>query len=173
MNTKHYENKNKGLEKLREYLTDIDVVMLATRLNKIPVNICPMALQEMDDQGDLWFVARKDSDHYKDIEHDNRIQLIATNHDNGTYLSIYGNATHTFSEEKLNEFWGSSLKHRFTDKNDPNLVLLNVNVETVKYWDVKNDISETIFQDDKGKYSGHVMNLGETGIINLQFHVEY
>ncbi|WP_370390728.1 pyridoxamine 5'-phosphate oxidase family protein [uncultured Winogradskyella sp.] len=172
MRTKHYENRVKGLGKLKTYLSDIAIVMLATRLDKSPVNICPMAFQEIDDQGDLWFVTHKNSDHFEDIQNDNRVQLIASNTDKGTYLSIYGNATHVYSKDKLNEFWGPFLKRWFQDKDDPNLALLNVNVETVKYWDIKNDITETIVEVSNGQFSGHVMNLGETGLINLQYHIE-
>ena len=67
MSTKNKE----GIKKMKSLIEASKVVMLATRLDKIPFSVCPMTLQQIDENGDIWFFSSKDSDHFKDINHDN------------------------------------------------------------------------------------------------------
>ena len=73
MKNRQYSKDDDGLHKLRELLKDNKVLLMATNLNKAPFSVCLMSLQEMDAQGDLWFFAHRDSDHFKNIEKDNRV----------------------------------------------------------------------------------------------------
>lgn len=71
-----FTKDRESLQKIRELLQNTRICMMATNLEKIPFSVCPMTFQEIDEQGNLWFFTPKNSDHFRDIEKDNRVQLI-------------------------------------------------------------------------------------------------
>lgn len=127
----------KTLEKIRHLMDDVKVVMMATRLDKIPFSVCPMTLQQIDEKGDLWLFSSKESSHFDDIEFDNRVQILYSDEKKQKYLSIYGNATHVVDDQKKDELWEPSLTNWFKGKDDPNLVLLNINIRNTYSWDTE------------------------------------
>lgn len=137
MSNKNNTKDERKLEKIRSLIDEAKVVMMATRLDKIPFSVCPMMLQEIDKQGDLWFFSSKESSHFADIEYDNRVQIIYSDEEKQKYLSIYGNATHIVDDPKRDELWDPLLTNWFEGKDDPDLVLLNINIKNTYYWDTE------------------------------------
>lgn len=138
MDKKNYMKNPEGLRQIRTLIDEQKTVMMASHLDKIPFSICPMTLQQMDEKGDLWFFASQDSDLFKDIAKDNRVQIIYTDNQKQTYISIFGNATHIIANQKKEELWNSNLLNWFKGKDDPNLALISVNMENAYYWDNEN-----------------------------------
>ena len=93
MNKRNYMKNEEGLRKVRTLIDEQKTVMMASNLNTIPFSVCPMTVQQMDEKGDLWFFVSKDSGLFKDIEEDNRVQIIYNDDNKQQYLSIFGNAT--------------------------------------------------------------------------------
>ena len=156
----------KNREDIRKIKSLIDapkVVMMATRLQKIPFSVCPMTIQELDEQGDIWFISNKNSGHFKDIDHDNKVQLIYADDKAQKYISIFGNATHVVDQEKLDEFWDPQLLQWFTGKDDPNIALLNVNISSVSYWNSQLYKLESVFSENDNPTLE-----GKNGTINMQ-----
>lgn len=137
MSNKNNTKDERKLEKIKSLIDEAKVVMMATRLDKIPFSVCPMMLQEIDKQGDLWFFSSKESSHFADIEHDNRVQIIYSDEEKQKYLSIYGNASHIVDDQKRDELWDPLLTNWFEGKDDPDLVLLNINIKNIYYWDTE------------------------------------
>ena len=129
-----------------------------------------MTLQQIDENGDIWFFSSKDSDHFKDIIHDNRVQIIYSDDGDQTYISIFGKATHVVDEKKVNELWSPMLKNWYKGKDDPNLVLLNIHINNAYYWDTDESKLVSFFKLITGMASDDKTNLGEKGEINLQNH---
>ncbi len=170
MKNKDYSKDNDGLRKMRELLENTKVFMMATNLGKVPFSICPMTLQEMDEQGDLWFFAPRNSDHFKEIEKDNRVQLIISNENEQQYISIYGNATHIIDKQKLNHLWNPMLRAWFNGMDDPNIALLNVNMESAYYWDSFENKLVSLYHLAKAVTTGDRTEMGEKGHVDLQNH---
>ncbi|SHI46562.1 pyridoxamine 5'-phosphate oxidase family protein [Pseudozobellia thermophila] len=170
MRNKTYSKDGDGLRKLRELLNDNKVLLMATNLKKIPFSVCPMSLQEMDVQGDLWFFAHRNSDHFKDIEKDNRVQLLLANEKGQQYLSMYGNATHIVDREKKQALWSPMLGAWFDGIDDPNSVLLNVNLESAYYWDMIENKWAALHRLQGSLAGQEGPELGEKGHIDLQNH---
>jgi general stress protein 26 len=137
MSNKSNTKDTEKLEKIRSLIDEEKVVMMATRLEKIPFSVCPMTLQKIDKQGDLWFFSSKESSHFADIEYDNRVQIMYSDDKKQKYISIYGNATHIVDKQKIDELWNPSLTKWFEGKDDPNLVLLNLNIINTYYWNTE------------------------------------
>ncbi|CAH8282131.1 general stress protein 26 [Mariniflexile fucanivorans] len=135
-NKSNTKDKDK-LEKIKALIDDPKVIMLSTRLDKIPFSVCPMTIQEIDELGDLWFFSSKASSHFNDIEFDNRVQIMYVDNQKQSYISIYGNATHIVDKQKVNELWNPDLTNWFEGKDDPNLILLNVNIDNAYYWNAE------------------------------------
>ena len=170
MEETNYLKNKEGLDKIRTLLGTARVFMMATNLEKTPFSVCPMTLQEFDEQGDLWFFTPKNSDHFKEIEKNNRVQLIMSNEKNQCYLSIYGNATHIVDNHKIDQLWNPMIRAWFNGKEDPNLALLNVNMESAFYWDSDESKLVSLYHLDKAVSTDDRSHMGEKGYINLQNH---
>lgn len=170
MKNTNYTKDKKGLQKMRALIANSSIFMMATNLKKIPFSVCPMTLQEMDEQGDLWFFTSKDSDHFRAIGHDDRVQLIESNEKDQQYLSIYGNATHIIDNKKVNHLWSSKLNTWFKGQDDPNLALININMEIAYYWDNNESKLVSLFDSNDEESKQDKPQLGQKGYINLQNH---
>jgi len=167
MDKKNYMKNPEGLRQIRTLIDEQKTVMMASHLDKVPFSICPMTLQQMDEKGDLWFFASQDSDLFKDIAKDNRVQIIYTDNQKQTYISIFGNATHIIANQKKEELWNSNLLNWFKGKDDPNLALISVNMENAYYWDNENAKLISFFKIGKGGSIKESSGSSVKGFVNL------
>ena len=167
MDKKIYMKNPEGLRQIRTLIDEQKTVMMASHLDKIPFSICPMTLQQMDEKGDLWFFASQDSDLFKDIAKDNRVQIIYTDNQKQTYISIFGNATHIIANQKKEELWNSNLLNWFKGKDDPNLALISVNMENAYYWDNENAKLISFFKIGKDGSVKESSASSAKGFVNL------
>ncbi|TXF88508.1 pyridoxamine 5'-phosphate oxidase family protein [Neolewinella aurantiaca] len=120
-------------------LADGGFVMLCTDLDSKPFSSCPMSVQQVDDQGNLWFFSGKDSDHNADIRNAPATQVLLANSSDSDYLSLYGKSTITEDRSKIEELWSPAVKTWFQEgKDDPNLSLIRFTPDEGFYWDTKN-----------------------------------
>jgi general stress protein 26 len=75
-----------AIEKIKALATNADISLFTTKLLYTPLTTRPMSTQEVDEQGNLWFMSRKDSNKNKEIYQDNRVQLFYSNKANAEYL---------------------------------------------------------------------------------------
>lgn len=66
------------------------------------------------------------------------------------YLSVFAHATHILDDVLLDKLWSPVMNNWFEGKQDPNLVILSVNIVSADYWIAENIAS------------------GKSGFINLQ-----
>jgi general stress protein 26 len=170
MSDKNFTKDKDGLQKMRNLIDAPKIVMMATRLDKIPFSVCPMTLQQMDDQGDLWFFTSKKSDLFGDIDFDNRVQILYSDEGKQKYISIFGNASHIVDEQKVKELWNPMMNNWFEGKDDPDLALVNVNMENAYYWDNQYSKLVSFFKIIKGTMTEVKPDLGDKGHVNLQNH---
>lgn len=168
MNDKNLTRNREGLNKIRQLIEVQKIVMMASRLDKIPFSVCPMTILEMDDQGDLWFFTSKKSGVFQDIEYDNRVQLLYSDEDTQKYVSIFGNASHIIDNEKVEALWNPMMNHWFDGKDDPDLVLLNINMEHAYYWNNDTNALVSFFELIEGGLTNTKTDLGKQGPIDLQ-----
>lgn len=127
-----------AIRKIRT-LAEGGFVMLCTDLGSRPFSSCPMNVQQVDEQGNVWFFSGKDSDHNADIEKDGATQILLANSSDSDYLSLYGKSTITEDRAKIDELWSPFIKTWFQEgKDDPNLSLIRFAPEEGYYWDTKN-----------------------------------
>lgn len=134
---KHFKDKE-AIEKLKRLINESNVCMMCTNLEEAPVSTCPMATQQVNENGEIWFVSDKNSDHNRDIKADERVQLIYANPAKATYASIYGKAKVLEDTKKAEGLWSAEVKPWFEDgKKSENMSVIRVIPEEGFYWDAK------------------------------------
>ena len=129
-----------AVEKIREIAKDANICMFVTDLANLPLAGRPMATQEVDEEGNIWFMSDRNSNKNKQIENDDQVQLFYSHTNNYEYLSVFGKATIVNDRLKIAELWTPMAKTWFKEgKDDPNISLIKVIPEDAYYWDTINN----------------------------------
>ena len=94
----------------------------------------PMATQDVEFDGRVWFIAERDSQKVRNIAHNPQVNV--TYSGGGSWVSLSGEASVLDDVDKLAELWGT-----FTDAwleggpENPNNVLIEVVGTSAEYWD--------------------------------------
>lgn len=137
MTTKNYYNKE-AIEKLKDLSESARTCMMLTALDNRPMSARPMSIQEVDDEGMMWFISSKDSDKNFELKKDSELQLIFINNGSAEYLSIYGKAEIYSDQATIDEHWSEMANAWFKDgKEDPNVSIIGVRPDNVRFWDTK------------------------------------
>ncbi|PZD97143.1 general stress protein [Paenibacillus sambharensis] len=128
-------DNHEAVKKVKELIRDIDTAMLTTVSDEGLVSR-PMKTQEIEFDGDLWFLTKKDTSKFHEILHNRQVNVAYADK---SYVSIRGEAELVDSREKIKEFWSPAYEEILdTTADDPNLVLIKVQAETAEYWDSGN-----------------------------------
>ena len=129
-------SRNQAMQELREKIKGIRIAMLTTVDEDGSLRSRPMATQETESNGDLWFFTGVSSPKAHEVEQDHRVNLSYADPDSQRYVSVSGTGRITRDKAKAKELWTPILKAWFPEGlDDPNLALLHVTVEKAEYWD--------------------------------------
>ncbi len=96
----------------------------------------PMALQEAEFDGDLWFFAYADSDKVAQISANPQVNVAFSNMKDSEWTSISGSASLVKDRAKIEELWSAPLKVWFEDGLDtPGLTLIKVHADSAEFWE--------------------------------------
>jgi general stress protein 26 len=124
------------IEKIHDLIKGIRFAMLTTVDTDGSLRSRPMATQEAELDGELWFFTGASSPKVNEVERDHRVNLSYAAPDDNTYVSISGTARLVRDKAKAKELWNPALKAWFPEGlDDPDLALLRVKVEKAEYWD--------------------------------------
>lgn len=125
-----------ALEQLREKIKGIRIAMLTTIDDDGSLRSRPMATQETELDGDLWFFTPASSPKVGELDRDHRVNLSYADSDDQRYVSVSGTARLVRDRAKAKELWTPLLKAWFPEGlDDPELALLRVRVEKAEFWD--------------------------------------
>jgi general stress protein 26 len=134
--------KQDEIETLRELIKDIDTAMLTTATEEGLVSR-PMKTQEVEFDGDLWFFTKKETNKYNEILHNQDVNVAYVSK---SYVSVRGRAEIVEDLDKKKELWSKVYeKIMQTSYDDPNVILIKVNVEAAEYWEGGNLIKKIVF----------------------------
>lgn len=155
---------NEAILKIKELVKDAKTCMFVTHLSQQPLSSRPMAAQQVDDDGSIWFLSSRYSDKNSDIEHDSSVQLFFSDNGKYEYLSVYGQAQIIIDKEKAKELWTPLAKTWFHDGvDDPNLTLIKVEPSDAYYWDTKSNKMISLLKMIAGAITGTTMDNGVQG----------
>jgi general stress protein 26 len=135
-------NNQEAIEKVRKLINGINIAMLTT-ISEEGLVSRPMKTQDVEFDGDLWFLTKKDTGKFHELL---RNQHVNVTYAGKSFVSIRGKAELVESAEKVKEFWNPAYEELLeTTYDDPNLVLIKVKVETAEYWDSGNKLKMVKF----------------------------
>ncbi len=142
-------------ETLKTKIKDIRIAMLTTQEVDGDFHTRPMAAQEMDPDGTMWFFTYENSNKVAEVNQNPRIALGFSDPDSEVYVSTSGYAEVVNDRAKVDELWNDTLKTWFPKgKDDPNLTLLKVTTHAGEYWDRPGGKMMTFLEMAKGALTG-------------------
>jgi general stress protein 26 len=96
----------------------------------------PMALQEAEFDGHLWFFCYDDSAKVGEIAENPQVNVSFADNDNSSWTSISGTAEVVHDRARAEEMWAAPLKVWFPDGVEtPGLTMISVHADSAEYWD--------------------------------------
>ncbi len=150
------------LQKLNSLMKEIKFVMLTTVEENGSLHSRPMATQEIDFDGDLWFFTRADSAKVHEVYQDRQVNVSFANPEKQIYISASGAATLIRDTKKIEELWKPIYKTFFPQGlEDPELALLKISVHTAEYWSSPSSALGRLFNFAKAYVTKDAGKLGE------------
>lgn len=119
----------------------------------------PMAVQEVDDHGNFWFLSASDSNKNQQIRADDQVQLLFQGSAHSDFLSIVGRATISTDKARIHELWNPILKAWFTEgEDDPRITVIKVAVQSGYYWDNKHGNAVALVKTAIGAAIGQTLD---------------
>ena len=97
-----------------------------------------MSVQDVDDEGNIWFCSADDSHLNAEVQSDKQVQLLFQVSTHAGFLELNGEAIVSRDKEKIKEFWEPLMKTWFTEGvDDPRITVIKVETTGGYYWDNK------------------------------------
>jgi general stress protein 26 len=162
------DTRSDDVKKLAELIKDIRIAMLTTVDEDGSLRSRPMATQDVEFNGELWFMVGADSAKVHEVQEDQQVNVSFANPDNQQYVSVSGSAQLVRDRQKIDEFWNPMYKAWFPEgKDDPNIALLRVTVTKAEYWDSHSSPVVHLLGFAKALITGQSYDGGENEKVNL------
>ena len=128
--------RDEGIKKLGGMIKDIKFAMLTTVCPDGTLRSRPMATQETEFDGELWFFTYANSEKVQEVEDEEHVNVSYADPASNAYVSVSGRAFITLDREKAKQLWRPVLRAWFPKGlDDPNLALMRIEVDQAEYWD--------------------------------------
>ena len=147
----------------------IRFAMLTTMDQSGQLHARPMATQDLDFDGTLWFFTQRDSEKVDEFQRTPNVNVAYSDPGKQTYVSLAGTASLVDDADKKKELWQAPLKAWFPQGlEDPELTLIKVDVEGAEYWDSPNGKIVALVGLAKAVITGKpAQNIGENKTVEL------
>lgn len=168
MSTENLHNQE-AVEKLQDMVNKIDIGMLCTYPpNGAYVHSVPMSRQEVDEEGNLWYLFSSASETHQNLEKDKRVTVLFSHTGDYNFLSLNGTGEVLHDRERIDKYWNKFVEAWFEKgKEDPHIRILKVTVEDANYWDNKTNKLVTFFKLAASAVSGQKLDIGRTGKLDI------
>lgn len=149
-------------KKFNELIKDINIAMFTTVDEDGVLRSRPMATQQAEFDGDLWFFTRADTGKVEQVERYDQVNVAYASPKNDRYVSVVGSAEVLNNRAKIKELWNPILKTWFPDGvEDPELRLIKVNVREAEYWDTPGGLVSVAIGFVKSVVTGKEAEMGD------------
>ncbi len=123
----------------------------------------PMTTVQKQFEGTLWFFSSRSSPPAVAIAKNAAVGLQYSDPDDDLYVSLSGDARLEHDRARMQSLWSPMVKAWFPEGiDDPDLVLLRVDVHKAEYWDVKESKPVQLFKMARAAMTGErPKDLGE------------
>ncbi|KGE13053.1 pyridoxamine 5'-phosphate oxidase family protein [Sphingobacterium deserti] len=168
MSTENLYNAE-AISKLKELVDSIDIGMLSSYpANSDYVHAVPMSRQEVDDEGNIWYLFSSESESFDHLSADDKVSLLYSDVSDYKFLSINGTAEISEDRARIDKYWNKMVEGWFDKgKEDPRIRVLKVIPAEAHYWDTKSNKLVTFFKVAAGAITGQKTDSGRQG--NLEY----
>ncbi len=151
--------------KVTELLKDERIGMFTTTAPDGTLTSRPMALQEVEFDGDLWFFASRTSRKVAHLTANPQVNVATIG--SSSWVSLTGHATVVDDLATKKELWNAVVEAWFPNgPEDPDVVLLRVDAASAEYWDTPGRVA-TALSFAKAKLTGQRYSGGENERVDL------
>jgi general stress protein 26 len=155
-----------GVRTVAKLLTSDRTAFLTTTDATGALTSRPMAVQEVEFDGDLWFFTARSSRKVAQIAAQPRVNVSVGS--GSSWVSLAGTATVVDDAARKRELWNAVVEAWFPDgADDPDVVLLRVDGDSAEYWDTPGGRVATVLSFAKAKATGKPASGGENETVQL------
>ena len=128
-----------AVEKIREFAENTGACFFCTASRDgLSGGARPMAVQQVDDLGNLWFLSADDSHKNEELLADPSVRLFFQGEGRAEFLVLTGRASVSKDREKIVELWKPIFKNWFPGgMSDPSITVIKVTPDEGHYWDTQ------------------------------------
>lgn len=150
-----HNTNQEAVETVKKLIDKIETAMLTT-ISAEGLVSRPMQTQDIEFDGDLWFLTSKETDKYQELLKNPSVNVAYVDK---SYVSIRGTAELVEDIERKKELWSPRYEaYLGTTYEDPKVVLIKVNTEAAEYWEtgnttksVKQVLKKVVGKDDENE----------------------
>ncbi len=162
------QTREEAIAKIAKMLKETRIAMLTTFTEEGHLHARPMAMQDIEFDGDIWFFTGKSSPKVHQIEDSPRVNVAFSDPDHQNYVSLSGRASLVIDAEKNKELWNPALTAWFPQGlEDPELALLKIDVDGAEYWDAPSSTVAHVVGFVQAKLTGKPGDPGDHAKIDL------
>lgn len=136
-----------AIDTLGKLISDVQVAMLTTVAADGTLVSRPLQTLQMEFDGDLWFITAFDSGKVRDMQRDAHVNLAYAKPGDNLYVSVSGRAQALRDRARLDALWSDRMEAYFPKgKDDPNIALVKVSVESAEYWSGPGPLAATFLE---------------------------
>lgn len=160
------EQRNKEMQRVGELIEDIRVGMLTTVDETGKLVSRPMAVMQLDENGNLWFLTKENTPKTEQIDRNYKVNVAFADVADASYVSVSGSAEELQDRAKIEELWSPMAKPWFPEgKDDPQLSILKVHIETAEYWDSTSSRMVRLFEMARAALTGDTYKEGKNELV--------
>ncbi len=158
-----------GKAKIGELIKSIRIAMLTTAATDGSFDSRPMATQETDFDGTVYFLTREESGKVQEIKADSHVSLVYANPGDSKFVSAKGRASVSKDRAKIHELWNPMYKAWFPDgEQDSHIAVLRVEITEAQYWEASSSKLLRGLKYVAAAATGGKVDLGATGSVDLK-----
>jgi len=129
----------KAVEKMKQLVEKAETCFFCTGVTSSgSPGTRPMSVQEVDEQGNLWFLSAADSHKNEELSRDRSVRLYFQASAHSGFVTLNGTASVSRDKARIEELWEPIIKTWFTEgKDDPRITVIKVTPTDGYYWDTK------------------------------------
>ncbi|MVZ64634.1 general stress protein [Sphingobacterium sp. DK4209] len=168
MSTENLTNQE-AIEKLRKMVDKIDIGMLCSfKKDEKRPHAVPMSRQEVDEEGNIWYLFSKASETFENLQKDQQVTLIYSQPKDYEFITINGNAEISRDEARIEKYWNKMMEGWFEKgKEDPNIQVLKIVPSDAYYWDSESNKLVTLMKVAANAITGNNFEVGRDGKLSL------
>lgn len=144
-----------GIEKVKALAKAIRIAMLTTVSEDGQLRSRPMALNDIEEDGTMWFFTGKDSEKVEEIEEYAKVNVNFADNDDNDYLSVAGKAELVLDKAIIKDKFNRMTKAWFPEGTESdNISLLRVTPNSAEYWDGGDNKMVQLFHLGKALLTG-------------------